>query len=882
MDAPRVLGVWGAAIEGLGAEGQGEGEEGEREDMGAEVHDVAVIYGRHGVESKWGGSEKVGEFANCQLPEWGRGLTAGEAFPFFPSAFFPMSDQAVFRHISISTLGGDALLAISKEMKLSLSMEDMLAVQVYFKEAGREPTDVELEVIAQTWSEHCKHRIFSAKIAHSLDGVAESVDGIFKTMIRDVSVRIMEKKPGFVLSAFTDNAGFIEVDPGLAACLKVETHNHPSAIEPYAGANTGLGGVIRDILGAGKGAKPVASVDVFCFGRPDTLQADIKANDVIHPLGIMRGVVRGVRDYGNRMGIPTVGGAIQFDDTFIYNPLVFCGTAGLIPSKDIDKQVTPGHLIIAVGARTGMDGLKGATFSSASLGTTSHTEDQTAVQIGNPIEEKKAADFVLHARKEGLIACITDCGAGGFSSAAGEMLSETGGEILLEKAPLKQPGMHSWHIFLSESQERMVLSADEKDLPALESLAQIYETELTVLGRSDGTGILKIKHHGQMVCELDCSRLHDAPRLHLKAEWKTPMWQPLPVVGTATLSTDLKVVLGDFAIVSREPIIREYDHEVQGNTVLKPLAGAAGDAPQDGAVIRIDGSQRLLSLSLSLLPEWGKTAPREMARACMDECVRQLILTGANPDKIAVLDNFCMGNPHDPVELGALVESAHGLAETAVVYGTPFISGKDSFYNYFQTEDGPVSIPVTALISGMGIVEDAAHVVGSSLRRAGSVLFLCGVATAHLGGSVWARCKNLTSMQVPGFDAVEALARYRAYHECVKAGLILSAHDVSEGGLAVTLAEMAFGGKAGVAAALPAGQAAVVELFSETPGRFVIEVAGEHAAAVRAAFAGLALHELGTSTAVQDLVVTHGGGQVISEPVAALKSIWKGGLAAWY
>ena len=386
----------------------------------------------------------------------------------------PSSDRPCYRTIPLLHLEGEGLFAISKEMKLSLSMEDMLAVKEYYKEAGREPTDVELEVIAQTWSEHCKHRIFSAEIRHTVDGREETVDGIFKTFIRKVSLDIMEKKPGFVLSAFTDNAGFIEIDPGLAACLKVETHNHPSAIEPYAGANTGLGGVIRDILGAGKGAKPVASRDVFCFGRPDTKQEAIRAKDVIHPLGIMRGVVRGVRDYGNRMGIPTTGGAIQFDDAFIYNPLVFCGTAGIIPSADIPKEVKPGHIIIAVGARTGLDGLKGATFSSAALGVSSHEEDQTAVQIGNPIEEKKAADFVLDARSQGLIECITDCGAGGFSSAAGEMLSETGGEILLDNAPLKQPGLLSWHIFLSESQERMVLSVLEENLPALRALADVY------------------------------------------------------------------------------------------------------------------------------------------------------------------------------------------------------------------------------------------------------------------------------------------------------------------------------------------------------------------------------------------------------------------------
>ncbi|MEZ0390248.1 MAG: AIR synthase-related protein, partial [Verrucomicrobium sp.] len=428
--------------------------------------------------------------------------------------------KAVYRHVPITALSGDELLALSQRSKLSLSREDMLAVQAIFKEENREPTDVELEVIAQTWSEHCKHRIFGSRIEHTVDGQSEVVDGLFKTYIKQVTERIIAKKPDFVLSAFTDNAGFVKLDDELAVCLKVETHNHPSAIEPYAGANTGLGGVIRDILGAGKGAKPIASLDVFCFGPPDTQQEDILAKDVIHPLGVMRGVVRGVRDYGNRMGIPTTSGAIQFDDTYIYNPLVFCGTMGVIPIKDIAKEVKPGHILVAAGGRTGRDGLKGATFSSVSLTTASHEEDQTAVQIGNPIEEKKAADFILAAREKGLIQFVTDCGAGGFSSAAGEMLSETGGEVWLENAPLKAPDLESWQVFISESQERMVIAIEEKDLPEMQRLADIYETEICVLAKSDGTGILKVKHHGEMVCELDCRKLHEAPRRHFKTEWQ--------------------------------------------------------------------------------------------------------------------------------------------------------------------------------------------------------------------------------------------------------------------------------------------------------------------------------------------------------------------------
>ena len=790
---------------------------------------------------------------------------------------------STFRTIPILALSNAELEALGKAMKLSLSADDMQAVRAYYEETGREPTDVELEVIAQTWSEHCKHRIFSAKIEHTRDGKTEVVDGVFQTCIRQVSLDIMATKPGFVLSAFTDNAGFIEVDPGLAVCLKVETHNHPSAIEPYAGANTGLGGVIRDILGAGKGAKPVASLDVFCFGRPDTKPEQIRAKDVIHPLGVMRGVVRGVRDYGNRMGIPTVAGAIQFDDTFCYNPLVFCGTAGVIPSADIPKEVTPGHLIIAVGGRTGRDGLKGATFSSAALGTDSHEEDQSAVQIGNPIEEKKVSDFVLAAREQGLIGSITDCGAGGFSSAAGEMLSDTGGLLDLDKAPLKEQGMLSWQIFLSESQERMVLSSDPANLPALQKLADIYETELSVLGTSDGTGILKVQHHGRMVCELDCHRLHEAPRLNLKGIWNTPVWQSLPTLDESAAGADLKRILGDFAIVSREPVIREYDHEVQGNTVLKPLAGATGDAPQDGAVIRLDGSTRLIALGLSLLPEWGKTDPYAMGLACMDECVRSLVLCGANPDKIAVLDNYCMGNPHDPVELGGLVESARALAEAATAYGTPFVSGKDSFYNFFQTEDGPVSIPVTTLISGMGIVEDATHVTGASLRSDDSVLVLVGAPTSDLGGSVFARQKGLQNLKVPVCAPVAAMALYRSAHEAIKEGFVLSAHDVSEGGLAVTLAEMAFSMKAGIEADLSRDLSAMVQLFSESPARFVLEVPAEDLKNVQELFAGQPCAVLGSTTgAHRRLVIRQGAGLVLDESIADLKSIWKGGLAAWY
>jgi phosphoribosylformylglycinamidine synthase subunit PurSL len=793
--------------------------------------------------------------------------------------------QAVFRTIPVRDLIADQLLDLSKKMKLSLSRADMLVVQEIFQNEGRDPTDVELEVIAQTWSEHCKHRIFNAKIHHTLNGQEEVVDSLFKTYIRSVTEQIMRDKPDFVLSAFVDNAGFVKLDEDKAVCLKVETHNHPSAIEPYAGANTGLGGVIRDILGAGKGSKPVASIDVFCFGPPDTKQEDLKAKDVIHPLGVMRGVVRGVRDYGNRMGIPTVNGAIQFDDTFIYNPLVFCGTAGIIPIKDIAKEVKPGHLLIAAGGRTGKDGLKGATFSSAELTTDSHEEDQTAVQIGNPIEEKKVGDFVLAAREAGLIEFITDCGAGGFSSAAGEMLSEVGGEVWLENCPLKEPGLESWQVFISESQERMVMAIEEHNLPALQKIADTYQSEMFVLAKADGLKRLKVWHHGSVVCDLPVDKLHGAPRREMRAKWsQAAASEPQVAVRPESWTQVLKTLLGDFAIVSREPIIREYDHEVQGNTVLKPLAGASGDAPQDGSVIKVDGSNQLVALSCALLPEWGKADPFAMGRACVDECVRQLVAMGANPTRIAILDNFCVGNPDNEKELGALVECTKGLAESALAYGAPFVSGKDSFYNYFITDEGPVSIPVTLLVSGFGVIEDAQHVIGSSLRRVGSKICILGETTPGLRGSVFAKYTQSAGLNgVPTWSDETNWSNYEKYHALVKQGAILATHDLSEGGLAVALAEMAFSGKAGLKIELenmPASkQCTLAEiLFGETPGRLLMEVAPEHIAAVKAA-GGIVI---GETTGERWLHITNRSSTVIDLAIPDLKTIWQNGLTPFY
>ena len=797
--------------------------------------------------------------------------------------------MATYRHIPVRNLSEAELTQLSQNMKLSLSTEDMLVVQQIFREIDREPTDVELEVIAQTWSEHCKHRIFAATIQHTVNGEQEEVKSMYKTFIQRPSKEIMARKPGFVLSCFVDNAGFIKLDDNLSVCLKAETHNHPSAIEPYAGANTGLGGVIRDILGAGKGAKPIANLDVFCFGAPDTPQSMVEGHNIIHPLGIMRGVVHGVRDYGNRMGIPTTSGAIQFDPTYIYNPLVFCGTAGVIPQADIAKEMKPGLAVVVIGGRTGKDGLHGATFSSAAMGEDSHAEDQQAVQIGNPIEEKKTLDVILEARERGLIEFVTDCGAGGFSSAAGEMLSETGGNLYLERAPLKEPNMVSWQIFLSESQERMVLAVKPENLDELQKLCDTFQTEMTVLGESNDSGVLRVWHNGELVVEMDNSKLHDAPTKQLTSVFNAAPANTGVALDDSNLAGDLKQLFGDFAIVSREPIIREYDHEVQGNTVLKPLAGATADAPQDASVIDIDGSDKLMSLALAILPEWGKTDPYAMGTGTVDETVRQLVLAGTNPDKIALLDNFCMGNPECPTELGRIVECAKGIREAALAYGAPYVSGKDSFYNYFETEDGPVNIPVTFLCSGFGVVEDASHVHGSSLRRSDSVLFLVGNTEDEMGGSVYARVKGVKDCKVPQTDCAANFAIYKQYYDkALTQGLVLSAHDLSEGGLAVAAAEMAFSGKGGITLNLDALPTVdgwknnAVPCFGESTGRFLVEVDPDMADEFAAAMAGTPCARIGSATTDGKLTITAGGATVLQAEIAELKNIWKNGLTPFY
>ncbi|MBX7075514.1 MAG: phosphoribosylformylglycinamidine synthase, partial [Pirellulales bacterium] len=475
-----------------------------------------------------------------------------------------------FQRVEVPLRGLDdaALQRLSREGQLYLSLVEMQTIQAHFRELGREPTDAELETIAQTWSEHCSHKTLKGRIRYRDEHGARDFANMLKETIfaATVAVRKSLGAADWCVSVFEDNAGIVRFDEQHNVVFKVETHNHPSALEPYGGANTGLGGVIRDSLGTGLGAKPICNTDVFCFAPPDTPPDQVPAG-ALHPRRVIQGVVAGVRDYGNRMGIPTVNGAVFFDRRYLGNPLVYCGNVGLIPRDKSHKAAQPGDYIVAIGGRTGRDGIHGATFSSAELTHESETISGGAVQIGNAITEKMVTDVVLAARDEGLFTAITDCGAGGFSSAVGEMGAEIGAEVQLETIPLKYAGLSYAEMWISEAQERMVLAVPPAQWPRFHQLCAQEGVEATRLGTFVPTGRLRLTYHGQEVADLSMHILHDGrPPVVRDAVYEPAPLEPQPLPDKFRLdyTPELLAILGSLNVASKEWIIRQYDHEVQG------------------------------------------------------------------------------------------------------------------------------------------------------------------------------------------------------------------------------------------------------------------------------------------------------------------------------
>ena len=797
----------------------------------------------------------------------------------------------------------DELVKLSQSRTLALSVEELKAIARYMEAPetvkSRESvglkekiTDVELEALAQTWSEHCKHKIFNADISYEEEGKIEQISSLFSTYIKGATAEIRNSagKDDICVSVFTDNAGVIRFTDEYNLVFKVETHNSPSALDPYGGALTGIVGVNRDPFGTGIGSKLIFNTDVFCFASP-FYQHKLPPK-ILHPLRIFEGVREGVEHGGNKSGIPTVNGCIVFDDRYLGKPLVYCGTAGIMP-REINgapshvKQVMPGDLIIMSGGRIGKDGIHGATFSSEEFHETSPV---SAVQIGDPITQKKLTDFLLIARDQGLYRAITDNGAGGLSSSVGEMAQLSGGCMIeLDKPPLKYHGLSPWEILLSEAQERMTLAVPKDKIAAFLSLSSRMDVESTVIGQFTDSGFFHCTYAGKTVAYLSLDFLHNGlPKMRLTARWNPRPSEEASIPVPSNQGEKLKEMLGRLNICSKEYVVRQYDHEVQGGSVVKPLVGLHCDGPSDAAVIRplLDRKEGVV-VSNGISPRYSDIDTFHMAACALDEALRNYICVGGNPARWACLDNFCWcdpvrseKNPDGEFKLAQLVRANKALSEYTRAYRCPMISGKDSMKNDYIGGDIKISIPPTILVSVSGTIENVFHAVTMDVTRPGDLMYILGKTMRELGGSEYLASFGLTGTDVPRVDADAALARYQKLHTSIASGLICAAHDISDGGLAVCLAEMAFAGGYGIEIDLKKIPSApgVIDteiLYSETQSRIIIEVNPENAPQVEALF-GHDAACIGRTTSKERLFIRGLDKTVlIDEDIASLKDSWR-------
>jgi phosphoribosylformylglycinamidine synthase subunit PurSL len=761
---------------------------------------------------------------------------------------------------TIINMDHEDLQKLSRTRLLALSLEEMKAIQAYFqkekflaarKQKGLSPgiTDVEIEMIAQTWSEHCKHKIFNATISYKEKETSETVHSVFTTYIRNTTEKLKEKR-GYLKSVFHDNSGVIQFDDETLLCFKVETHNSPSALDPYGGAITGIVGVNRDIIGTGIGAKPIFNTNYLCFGYPGTPREEVPEG-ILHPHQVMTGVHKGIIDGGNQSGIPVVAGGFLFDESYLGKPVVYCGTGGILPNRVLGKEtwkkeIQPGDLAVMTGGRIGKDGIHGATFSSQALDEESPT---SAVQIGDPITQKKMLDFIIEARDRGLYRGITDNGAGGLSSSLGEMAEISNGvKIMLDECPLKYQGLAPWEILVSESQERMSLAVSPEHIAEFLSLAIRRDVEATVVGEFTDSGYVEILYEGDYVGLLEMDFLHHGlPVMNLEAEWIPPRDGESPPLGKRDLKEDLLALLKDPNIASREQLVRQYDHEVQVHSVVKPFVGKKEDSHSDGAVLkpRYD-SMRGITVTHGICPRYSDVDTYHMAMCAVDEAFRAHIALGGNPEEVSALDNFCWPdplesetNPDAQYKLAQLVRACRGLSDACMAYSLPLISGKDSMKNDAIVGGRKISIRPTLLLSLMGIIPDIRYALTTDFKKPGDTIVVLGNTNGELGGT---RFEQLIEREIgnsqlgkcPEVKADEAYSLYTAVYQAARKGLISSCHDLSDGGLAVALCESAIGGRLGADICLdhlPGTNTDTQEhgriLFCETPSRFIVTVAGE-------------------------------------------------------
>ncbi len=795
---------------------------------------------------------------------------------FFSDASSPGIDVVPLRRLS-----ADQLLALSASRGLALDLAEMQEIEKYFSSVSRDPTDAEIEMLAQTWSEHCSHKTFRAYITWE-DGT------VVVPLLKQLRVSTETIAAPWVLSAFVDNAGIVAFDEQFDAAIKVETHNHPSAVEPFGGANTGVGGVIRDVLGVA--ADPIAVTNILCFGPLDT-SADELPTGVLHPRRVRDGVVDGIADYGNKIGLPTVAGAVVHHEGFTANPLVFAGCLGLRPIGLELGGAQPGHRIVALGGATGRDGIRGATFSSLTMDATTGDVAGASVQIGDPIIEKLVADALSEARDQRLFSAITDCGAGGFSSAIGEIAATLGADVDLDAAPLKYAGLAPWEIWLSEAQERMVIAVPPENLVAIQTVCLRHGVSWCDLGSFRSDGQLVVRFAGNVLVDLPGTFLHEGrPQRQMVATRPTA---PAPGVShrdsadvIARAGALLLEMLGHSDVRSNESIVRKFDHEILGATIGRPFIGARADGPSDASVLAPVSSSKGLVLGIGLNCRTGHINARRMAEAVVDEAIRNAVAVGADPDQIALLDNFSWGDPKRREVLGQLVEAVEGCCAAAVAHRSPFVCGKDSLNNEYVTNTGERrSIPPTLVITALGVLPDADRLISSDVKRAGNVLLLVGslydgLSDEGLRGSVLDSVLNVDGPGLVAGGDRAAPNRYRELHRLMVEGLVRSCHDISDGGLVVSAAEMAMGGRLGISLNLCELDGDVLDddvlvgaLFSEASGRLLLEVESDVAVIV---VRRLEASVVGNVVDAQTLSIASGSRSILNVDIDELLVAWKG------
>ncbi len=806
-------------------------------------------------------------------------------------------------------LSDDELVRLSRERLLALSLDEMKAIREHFRGAADDPrrravgltgapTDAELECLAQTWSEHCKHKIMNARIRYEEPGrPPEIVDSLFATCIKGTTEqldrRIREREGrSWLVSVFHDNAGVIAATERHHLVYKVETHNSPSALDPYGGAITGIVGVNRDPFGTGLGADLLSNVWGYCFASPNT-HGEVPRG-LLHPRRIREGVHQGVIDGGNQSGIPYARGWEYFDERFLGKPLVFCGTVGRMPVEVEGhpaerKRCRPGDRIVMVGGRIGKDGIHGATFSSAELTEESPVQ---AVQIGDPITQKMMFDFLLEARDRGLYSAITDNGAGGLSSSVGEMAEQPGGARMdLARAPLKYQGLAPWEILVSEAQERMTLAVPPDRLEAFLELAARREVEATDLGEFTDDGMFHVLYDGRTVCWLPLEFLHGGvPAMDLSARWSPPAAQPLAPLPRPEPERMAELAIEFLArenLASNELISRQYDHEVKGLSIVRPFVGRGADVPSDATVMQIDHARwEGYVLAEGVFPGYSDVDAAAMAEAGVDLAVRRVVAAGARFDRIAALDNYCWpdplpapDNPDAEHKLAQLVRASRGLARACLAYGVPLVSGKDSMKNDAVIGGRRISIPPTLLVSAIGLIEDVRRAVTLETRGAGDLLVIVGETRDELGGTEWARARGVQPTTVPRCDPERWAGRYRTVSAVIRDGLVRAAHAPGRGGLLPALFRMSRAAGLGVEVDLdvlprdgePGWEAL---LFGESCGRFLLACAPDRREDVVRRLEGVPCAVIGRFVERPVLGVRHEGQVLLDIETGRLAEGW--------